>query len=174
MPKSILAVCAAVAFLMTPLAAAAHSVLLDPVLASGRGDALADEAMVAALREYLVPLSTVVTPNSLEALRLGGAARLLEAGCDYVLVTGTHEPGEQVVNVLYDAGGVVREDRWPRLPGEYHGSGCTLASAIAAALASGGAPADAVLEAQAYTWQTLAAGFRPGSGQSIPRRLLRH
>ena len=91
-----------------------------------------------------------------------------------MLVTGTHEAGAEVVNTLYDARGVVREDRWPRLAGEYHGSGCTLASAVAAALASGRAPAEAVREAQAYTWQTLAAAFRPGRGQAIPQRFLRH
>lgn len=145
-------------------------VVLDPVLASGRGDPLADEAMLQALREELVPQSTIVTPNSIEARRLGGAPGLLDAGCEYVLVTGTHEPGEDVVNVLYDRSGVVREDRWPRLPGSYHGSGCTLASAIAAALASGLGVPEAARDAQEYTWQALAAGFRTGAGQLIPNR----
>lgn len=145
-------------------------VVLDPVLASGRGDPLSDEPMLEALREQLVPQSTVVTPNSIEARRLGGAARLLQSGCEYVLVTGTHEPGEQVVNTLYDRAGVVRQDGWPRLAGSYHGSGCTLASAIAAALANGLGVPEAVREAQEYTWQTLAAGFRPGAGQLIPDR----
>ena len=148
--------------------------VLDPVLASGRGDELADAAAIDALLEAIVPQSTVVTPNSLEARRLGGPQRLLERGCDFVLVTGTHEAGAQVVNTLYDARGVVREDHWQRLPGGYHGSGCTLASAVAASLASGHAPADAVRAAQAYTWQTLAAAFRPGHGQAIPQRFLRH
>jgi hydroxymethylpyrimidine/phosphomethylpyrimidine kinase len=148
--------------------------VLDPVLASGRGDELAGAAVVEALVEAIVPLATVVTPNSLEARRLGGAARLLARGCDFVLVTGTHEAGAEVVNTLYDARGVVREDRWQRLPGEYHGSGCTLASAIAASLALGRAPAEAVREAQAYTWKTLAAAFRPGGGQAIPQRFPRH
>jgi hydroxymethylpyrimidine/phosphomethylpyrimidine kinase len=147
--------------------------VLDPVLASGRGDELAGAAVIAALAA-LVPHATVVTPNSIEARRLGGPQRLLTLGCDFVLVTGTHEPGADVVNVLYDKAGVVREDRWPRLPGEYHGSGCTLASAIAASLAHGRAPAEAVREAQAYTWDSLAAAFRPGAGQSIPRRRARH
>jgi hydroxymethylpyrimidine/phosphomethylpyrimidine kinase len=87
-----------------------------------------------------------------------------------VLVTGSHAPGEEVVNVLYDRGGVVREDRWPRLPGSYHGSGCTLASAIAAALASGLGVPEAARDAQEYTWQALAAGFRTGAGQLIPNR----
>ena len=147
--------------------------VLDPVLASGRGDELADAALIEALVEAIVPLATVVTPNSLEARRLGCAQRLLDRGCDFVLVTGTHQPGAEVVNTLYDVRGVVREDRWPRLPGEYHGSGCTLASAIAASLASGLEPAAAVREAQAYTWKTLAAAFRPGGGQAIPQRFLR-
>src|SRR5688572_3836256 len=140
------------------------------VLASGRGEPLSDDAMLEALCAELVPQSTVMTPNSIEAHRLGGAPRLLAAGCEYVLITGTHDPGEQVHNRLYDGGGLVREDRWPRLPGSYHGSGCTLASAIAAALANGLGVPEAVRDAQEYTWQTLAAGFRPGAGQHIPDR----
>ena len=66
--------------------------------------------------------------------------------------------------------GMVREDRWPRFPGSYHGSGCTLASAIAAALANGLGVPEAVRDAQEYTWLALAAGFRPGGGQAIPDR----
>jgi hydroxymethylpyrimidine/phosphomethylpyrimidine kinase len=155
-------------------------VVLDPVLASGRGDALSDGHTVQALRSALLPLTTVLTPNSPEARRLALAAsgadladcaRMLTAlGCKYVLVTGTHEPGAQVVNTLYGAGGVLREDRWPRLAGEYHGSGCTLASAVAAFLAKGLAVEDAVRQAQAYTWKTLEAGFQPGRGQQLPNR----
>jgi hydroxymethylpyrimidine/phosphomethylpyrimidine kinase len=145
-------------------------VVLDPVLASARGDVLASDAMVEALRELIVPQATVVTPNSIEARRLGGVRGLLELGCEYVLVTGTHEPSEEVLNTLYDGSGVVREDRWQRLPGSYHGSGCTLASAIAAALANGRAVPEAVRDAQEYTWQALAEGFRPGAGQWLPNR----
>jgi hydroxymethylpyrimidine/phosphomethylpyrimidine kinase len=145
-------------------------VVLDPVLASGRGDPLASEEMVQTMCELLVPLATIVTPNSIEAQRLGGAQRLLAMGCEFVLVTGTHEPGEEVVNTLYDRGGAVRADRWQRLPGSYHGSGCTLASAIAAALAADRAVPEAVRDAQEYTWQTLAAGFAPGRGQLLPNR----
>ncbi len=147
--------------------------VLDPVLASGRGDPLANEAVLAALLELLVPRATVVTPNTLEAKRLGGSERLLELGCRYVLVTGTHEAGPEVINQLYDSSGLVREDRWQRLPGSYHGSGCTLASAIAAALAKGRRVPEAVREAQEYTWQALAAGFRPGAGQWLPNRFFR-
>jgi hydroxymethylpyrimidine/phosphomethylpyrimidine kinase len=158
-------------------------VILDPVLASGRGDSLAGAEALAALRELLVPQATVVTPNSIEARRIAAtqddeeepeleecARRLLALGCEYVLVTGAHEPTAEVVNTLYGAEGVVREDRWERLPGSYHGSGCTLASAIAAALANGRAVPEAVRDAQEYTWQSLAAGFRTGAGQLIPDR----
>jgi hydroxymethylpyrimidine/phosphomethylpyrimidine kinase len=158
-------------------------VILDPVIASGRGDALADDALVDTLRSLIVPQSTIVTPNSLEARRLAEddledegldldscARRLLSMGCDYVLITGTHELGAEVVNTLYADEGIVRADRWPRLAGSYHGSGCTLASAIAAALANGLGVPEAVRDAQEYTWQALASGFRPGMGQLLPDR----
>jgi len=156
------------------------AVVLDPVLASGRGDALADAATIEVLRSALLPRTTVLTPNSLEARRLAAAApdadlpgcarALIGLGCKYVLVTGTHEKDAEVVNTLYDARGVLREDHWPRLPGGYHGSGCTLASAIAALLAKGQAMEHAVRGAQEYTWKSLAAGFSPGRGQAIPDR----
>ena len=161
--------------------------VFDPVLASGRGDELADEEMIAALQELLLPQTTILTPNSLEARRLTRwadandddehdqplaecARRLLTFGCDHVLLTGTHDTTPQVVNVLYNGDGVVRSDTWPRLPGSYHGSGCTLASAVAAGLAHRLSISEAVGEAQEYTWKSLAAGFRPGMGQFIPDR----
>jgi len=159
--------------------------VLDPVLSSGRGDELATDEMVAAMRELLVPQTTLITPNSLEARRLAVedgddsddvsleecARRILTLGCEYVLITGTHENTAQVINVLYSQEGVVRTDSWQRLPGAYHGSGCTLASAIAATVANGLAISEAVRDAQEYTWQTLSSGYRPGMGQHIPDRL---
>ncbi len=96
---------------------------------------------------------------------------MLQKGCEYVLVTGTHERTPKVVNTLYNEQGVVRADSWPRLPGIYHGSGCTLASAIAALLANGLPIEEAVKEAQEFTWQALQYGFRPGMGQHIPDRM---
>ena len=159
--------------------------VLDPVLASGRGDELVSEEMVGALKELLIPQTTILTPNSLEARRLAAeeneegegsdlaecAKRIIATGCEYVLVTGTHENTAQVINTLYGQNGVVRSDSWPRLPGSYHGSGCTLAAAIAATVANGLEVSDAVKDAQEYTWQTLKAAFRPGMGQHIPDRL---
>lgn len=158
-------------------------VVLDPVLASGRGDPLADAETVQALRDALLARTTVLTPNSMEARRLALAGpdaglpdcarELTKLGCKFVLVTGAHEPGAQVTNTLYDAHGVVREDRWQRLPGSYHGSGCTLASALAAMLAKGLEVPVAAQAAQAYTWKTLEAGFRPGRGQFLPDRFFK-
>ena len=158
--------------------------VLDPVLASGRGDELADEDMLDAMRELLIPQTTIITPNSMEARRLAMndddenddpsldecAKRLLLMGCEYVLITGTHEQTPKVINTLYGEHGVIRTDSWARLPGIYHGSGCTLAAAIAALLAQDVDVPEAVKEAQEYTWQTLNAGFRPGMGQHIPDR----
>jgi len=158
--------------------------IFDPVLASGRGDELATEDMIAAMRELLLPQTTILTPNSREARRLaqgegeeeeelqlaGAADKILSMGCEYVLITGTHENTQQVINTLFGPEGIVRSDTWERLPGSYHGSGCTLASAIAATLANGLELPEAVREAQEYTWQTLNAGFRPGMGQHIPDR----
>ncbi len=155
-------------------------VVLDPVLASGRGDPLADAETVQVLRTVLLARTTVLTPNSVEARRLALAApeaslpecarELAKLGCNFVLVTGTHEAGDKVTNTLYDARGVVREDRWQRLPGSYHGSGCTLAAALSALIARGLAIEDAAQAAQRYTWHALAAGFRPGRGQHLPDR----
>ena len=159
--------------------------VFDPVLSSGRGDELANEDMLDAMRELLLPQTTILTPNSLEARRLiqdedneednpdlaECAKRIIELGCEYVLITGTHENTPMVINSLYGEQGLIRSDSWPRLPGIYHGSGCTLASAIAALLANGLPMEEAVREAQEYTWETLKYGFRPGMGQHIPDRL---
>ncbi|MGH8599364.1 MAG: bifunctional hydroxymethylpyrimidine kinase/phosphomethylpyrimidine kinase [Burkholderiales bacterium] len=159
--------------------------ILDPILASGRGDELASDEMIHALHELLIPQTTIIIPNSSEARRLtlddGNeednpdlpecARRLLTTGCEYVLITGTHENTPQVVNVLYNENGAIRSDTWDRLPGTYHGSGCTLASAIAATIANGLSVEEAVKDAQEYTWQTLKMAFRPGMGQHIPDRL---
>jgi hydroxymethylpyrimidine/phosphomethylpyrimidine kinase len=76
-----------------------------------------------------------------------------------------------VINTVFFDKGIVRSDTWPRLPGSYHGSGCTLASALAATIARGLDISEAAREAQEYTWQTLKFGFRPGMGQFVPDRL---
>lgn len=160
--------------------------LIDPILTSGRGDDLSNEEMMEAMIGMLFPQATLITPNSLEARRFAfnddmdevgvtsldeAAARLLEMGSEYVLITGTHERTSEVTNTLYGDNKLIKAYKWERLPGSYHGSGCTLTSAIAACMAHGLTMEEAIQEAQEYTWQTLKYGFRPGMGQFIPDRM---
>ncbi|MBU6459387.1 MAG: hydroxymethylpyrimidine/phosphomethylpyrimidine kinase [Proteobacteria bacterium] len=156
--------------------------VVDPVLSSGRGDEMGNEDITQALLDLLIPQATLITPNSIEARRLTAdeqdgeltlqscAIQLLNTGCEYVLITGTHENTPEVTNILYGHNGIIRQDSWKRLPGSYHGSGCTLASAITALLAHGAPIETAIKDAQDYTWESLSAGFRPGMGQFLPDR----
>lgn len=159
-------------------------VVLDPVLAAGGGTELASATLLDAIRTLLLPFTTVLTPNSVEARRLAPegdslnacAMALLERGCQYVLITGGHEPTETITNSLYGNHRLLESFHWPRLPNSYHGSGCTLAAAIAALLAQGhashsGPPISAIVRAQDYTWRTLETAYRVGGGQWIPNRL---
>jgi hydroxymethylpyrimidine/phosphomethylpyrimidine kinase len=143
-------------------------VVLDPVLASGAGDALACEDACHVLAP-LIPLASLIVPNLPEAQALGGAADLFARSGGDVLVTGGHADGAVVVNRWFGADGE-RTWRWPRLPGEFHGSGCTLASAIAARLACGDSMERALGTAQAYCHGALADAFSIAAGQRIPQR----
>lgn len=158
-------------------------VVLDPVLASGHGDTLTRGDAVAALAP-LLPLVTLLTPNGPEAALLSGASdvaaqgqALREQGCRHVLITGGHDEGAMVVNRWYGRGadaiagsGKGRQWRWPRLPGGYHGSGCTLASAAAALLAQGVSMDRALDQAQNYCNFALRDAYAIAGGQFIPRR----
>lgn len=151
-------------------------VVLDPVLSSGHGDALSRDDAVKALAPLLA-LATLVVPNSLEARRLTGfdsvleqAASLHARGCRHVLITGGHDGGAAVVNRWFGPGRERQEWSWPRLPGGFHGSGCTLASAIAARLAQDEPMAQALAGAQAFCHQALATAYPIADGQLMPRR----
>lgn len=151
-------------------------VVLDPVLAAGGGREFGARDVLSALREVLIPRCSLLTPNTHEARRLTGeddldqcAAWLLAAGCPAVLITGTHDASDDVVNRLYSCSGV-RCFRWPRLPETYHGSGCTLAAASAGFLAHGLPVEEAVARAQTATWNALEAGYALGRGQWLPDR----
>jgi len=151
--------------------------VLDPVLASGAGTELAGDPLVSGLNEYLLSNATLITPNSIEARRLSGAhllddcgQELLERGCQAVLITGTHESEKEVINRLYQQDSAVITSCWPRLQGNYHGSGCTLASSAAAFIGRGLRLTDAVQKALEFTWSALSHGDRPGEGQLLPDR----
>lgn len=154
-------------------------VVLDPVLRAGGGTSLADEELIDAMVELLFPYTTVLTPNSHEARQLAPEAdnldacaqELMDMGCEFILITGTHENTPTVVNSLYTHHQLMDSFQWERLPHSYHGSGCTLASAIAGLLAQGLEPFTAIHEAQEYTWESLKNGYRVGMGQFLPNRL---
>ncbi len=153
--------------------------ILDPVLASGHGESLADDNLVEALISLLIPQTTIITPNILEVMQLASdadnvdaaAQELLSIGCGYVLVTGTHARTPEVENRLYGNRRLLETWSWERLPDQYHGSGCTLASACAATFSHGMDILEAVAEAQDYTWHALERGHRLGMGQHVPDRL---
>ena len=145
-------------------------VVLDPVLASGHGDVLSTGVAVQALAPLLA-LTTLIVPNGPEAQALGGVPRLRAHGCAHVLVTGGHGAGDTIINRWLDGDGSGREWRWPRLPGAFHGSGCTLASAIAARLARGQPLAQALDLAQAYCHAALSGAYAIAPGQLMPQRL---
>jgi len=144
-------------------------VVLDPVLASGRGDNLSRGDALAALAP-LLDVATLVVPNLPEAAALRIAMTGEDLPCPHVLVTGGHADGADVVNRWLSAEGR-REWRWPRLRGEFHGSGCTLASSIAARLALGDSMAQALELGQRYCDRTLAHAYAIAPGQRIPRRI---
>lgn len=148
-------------------------------------DPLAEEEMLEAICELLIPLSTLVIASGELARRLTSdeeelqdsevtgaecARRLIEFGAAHVLLTGMREPGPQVVNSLYGESGLLRTDAWERLTGSFHGAGDTISAAIATLLAQGMELSAAVHAAQAFTWQSLAQGWRPGMGASLPNR----
>ncbi len=153
-------------------------VVLDPVICSGGGKLMADDNLIHIIRTQLLSLATLVTPNSHEARTLAFGAdtlddcamAILDYGVDNVLITGTHEATKEVTNTLYGNNLVLDRMKWKRLAGSYHGSGCTLASAIAALLALGIDVISSVRRAQEFTWQSLVHGYTPGCGQSLPNR----
>lgn len=151
--------------------------VLDPILAAGGGTALATQALIDTIKLALFPFTRLLTPNLPEACILSGrrtasdaAAALCDLGCEQVLITGGHEPGNTLRNQLYGPQGLLEEWHWPRLPGNYHGSGCTLASACAALLAKGVPLLAALDEAQRFTWHSLASARRIGRQQLFPNR----
>jgi hydroxymethylpyrimidine kinase/phosphomethylpyrimidine kinase len=153
-------------------------VVLDPVLAANSGGSLAGDDLAQGLFR-LLPLTTIATPNSPEARRLAetddleeAVARLARLGARHLLLKGGHEPGDRIVNRLFQGRTLLRESATPRLPGEFHGSGCTLAAALAAGLAAGLRLEDAVAQAETFVATALRRADRPRSnGQFLPVRI---
>lgn len=151
-------------------------VVLDPVLASGHGDALSTGDALAAITT-LLPLATLVTPNLPEAIALCNGERRMDAQaetllrvCPHVLIKGGHGSEPDVVVDTWFGRDAQRNWKWPRLDASFHGTGCTLASAVSALLATGSALPDALDTALAYSHRTLVSAYAIAHGQCIPDR----
>ena len=157
------------------LSGVAAPVVVDPVCASTHGEPLLAPDALDAVRQRLFPLAALVTPNVPEAEQLTGvpitgpgdvlraAEKLLGYGPRAVLVTGGHLAGD-AADLLWD-GSTARTFAAPRLANRHtHGTGCTLASAVAARLALGDGLAAAVAAAKEYVTGAIAAGFPLGAG----------
>jgi hydroxymethylpyrimidine/phosphomethylpyrimidine kinase len=152
--------------------------VVDPVMVAKGGASLLAEAAVAHIRAVLLPMATLLTPNLPEAEILAGLAitdetgmhraaeALLRLGVPAVLLKGGHLEGEEVVDLLATEAGTL-VFRAPRIATRHtHGTGCTLASAVAAGIAQGTTLADAVARARAYVRAAIASapGFGAGHG----------
>ncbi|MDE3059403.1 MAG: bifunctional hydroxymethylpyrimidine kinase/phosphomethylpyrimidine kinase [Pseudomonadota bacterium] len=150
--------------------------ILDPVMIAKGGAALLEPEAIVALKERLIPLAAVITPNIPEAEQLSGiriqgvddmkraAERILAFGCKAVLIKGGHLEGDMITDLLLDASGQSRTYTQPRLHTRHtHGTGCALASAIATGQAQGMTLADAVRRAQDYV--RMAIENAPGLGK---------
>jgi hydroxymethylpyrimidine/phosphomethylpyrimidine kinase len=152
---------------------AAVPLIVDPVLVATSGATLGGQGLVAAMRRHLLPRAHLITPNVPEAEQLldrrirsraqllDAALRLRHAGARAVLLKGGHLAGREVHDVLVTA----EEVRWfshRRIAGQAHGTGCTLAAAIVAAMARGEMLADAVSTAIDFVHRALELGYMPG------------
>lgn len=156
-----------------------YQYVLDPVLVANSGGSLGDQATLVKAFVELIPLATVITPNTVELRALTGiddieqaTQKLFEMGAKAVLVKGGHEDTpDHIRNVLYADGKMIAESHCPRLDGQYHGSGCSLASFIAGRLALGDSLKTAVQHAETWLFGVLKQAETPvPNGQKIPKR----
>jgi hydroxymethylpyrimidine/phosphomethylpyrimidine kinase len=158
-------------------------VVIDPVLASGRGDLLSDRSMHERYRHLsLIQHTVLLTPNYKEFYQIMGASEHISVkalvedffqhrdSASWLLLKGVHAPTQTVKHQLFGKNGVYQSFECERLLGEYHGSGCTLASAIAAYLVLGESVQGAVERAQNYVFSALKQAFQYGKGQYLPNR----
>jgi hydroxymethylpyrimidine/phosphomethylpyrimidine kinase len=152
--------------------------IVDPVIKAAGGGDLADDALVAAMKDKLFARAEMITPNGVELAQLGGsdnpaeaARNLLQTGCESVLATGGHGTGIHIINTLYNHAPEPMEWEVERVgSNEYHGTGCTLAAAIAAGRAMGLSPRAAISQAQNYVHRALLHALTVGQGQRVPDR----
>ncbi|MGZ3238469.1 MAG: bifunctional hydroxymethylpyrimidine kinase/phosphomethylpyrimidine kinase [Burkholderiaceae bacterium] len=158
--------------------------ILDPFISSISDQGPDSEDMLIAMRELLIPQTTVMVLSAVELARLAetwrepsnddtlavDAMRIIELGCEYLFVTGTPCDIHDVANTLFNESGVVRQDNWQRISGTFTGAGTTLSATIAALLANGLDVPEAVFEAQEFTIASIANAQRLGMGKLVPDR----
>jgi hydroxymethylpyrimidine/phosphomethylpyrimidine kinase len=158
--------------------------VLDPFISAMPEQGQEGEDMLVAIRELLVPQSTLFLASAVEMARFAETWRepaggdtlpldvmhLIDTGCEHMLVTGTPSDVHEVTNTLFDGTGMLRQDSWPRLPGSFSGAGGTMSATIAAMLANGVEVPEAVFEAQEFTHAALGHAHRLGMGKLIPDR----
>lgn len=158
--------------------------ILDPFLSALPDQGQDSEDMMLAIRELLIPQTTLLLASAVELARFAetwrepstddtmalDAKHLIDMGCEYLFVTGTPGDVHEVANTLFDESGILRRDTWQRLPGSFSGAGSTLSATIAAMLANGVDAPEAVFEAQEFTHAALANAHRLGMGKLTPDR----
>ena len=155
-------------------------IVFDPVISASSGTRFTEVETIEAMKKYLFPHTSVVTPNHFEIAELTQRDRDIETQCEmlcdygseYVLLTGGDCLTPMVTNSLYSSEGLIREYTWQRLSNHYHGSGCTLSSAISTYLALGADIETAAEKAQLFTLHALEHAESLGTGQWIPNRLI--
>lgn len=158
--------------------------ILDPFISNMPALQGEEDDYLIAMRELLIPQTTLMLVSAMEMGRLAetwrepilhdmyqsDAARIIEMGCEYLLVTRLPSSASEIVNILFDETGIIRRDSWRRLPGSFIGAGSTLSAAICAMLANGLKISEAVCEAQEFTLTALARSQRLGMGKLVPDR----
>ena len=154
----------------------ALTIVLDPVVSSSSNQKLLDDQAIKNLKQDLLPMVSVLTPNVAELKALSSIddeQKAVESlPCEWILLTTTDTSKDEIEHRLYHHGRCAERFSYVKLPGDYHGSGCTLSSAISALLASGVDVNIACKRALDYTYQSLLNAKSIGKMQYHPNREL--
>ncbi len=149
-------------------------VILDPIIKASTNDELLQAQAIASLKQELLPLTSVITPNlsELQALApdMDEQQMVSSLPCEWVLLTTTDSSDDKIEHRLYHQEQKIKSFYYHKLPGQYHGSGCTLTSAISSLIASGVDVGIACERALDYTYQTLLNAKSIGKMQYHPNR----
>ena len=150
------------------------SIVLDPIIVSSSDNELSTDSMIEAMRNDLIPLCSLLTPNLSElsclAPGLNEQSAVASLKCPWVLVTTSDSSEVEIEHRLYHHSNLVSKFSYKKLLGNYHGSGCTLSSAISALIATDVSVEESCRRALDYTYQTLLNAKKLGKMQYHPNR----